>query len=814
MLTREQLKAFEESALAAINEMVERDVIKSKRADWRLVAAAMEMRCGSYTDALDAARDMGKTKVQRRDVTNWLALLGELERRNSTAAAEPCAQMPRRSARLLVQPDWVQQHAPNLSEVTATSPVAFEARDLPLGAHNKHNLGLRHSRRTISATVSTPGGSQSQVQGTVMYTLPPPEGESESAAKRRHKRHRSREVETIHHMSGAIEQVNATRAARTQQARECKRDQHQREREVRIVLEDLLVQLERAERHSLQRASLWCCPAGCKTGGLACGRAAFRLQCIPSAADIRRQHFVLWKKAVGALKLGEFCGPSGFAYGSAMQLRLYQEQEEALAQVYQEQEEAPARDAPAALSESEVDAIQSTFAAAWDGRMEPIVWLHQWLEHGKVTSSDAAEYRGNRSWLPADRFGPDHYPAGPSACMRRGCLGCCFCIDEVLPVYIEIRTLRAPVWTPSGLRPDRTFVEPWRRSTAEWVLLEQLACKLEAFEAELHRESLPVYLLDRKNTTFADAEHSLRGGVICLPSEVRLHLAAAEIATWSERLAAVSVRLEILEGVGDVCVLNEILAARGSRSRELLAHEAMYSRALVPVSSCDSLMAVPSIDVKMRIDAYLVEQATAIEADLLEHIALDKEKAALDKAVQLQTRFGCGLLEGKSVGWVNLRPGYIIYVPPKEHFVVRPRFQDGTVVLPPLQPVTQPGVAVILSGGFPSCTFSILPWDLQRLRFGEQKHIDKAALANAVLLPPCCGRGAACNHLQRQEHPQWPNGDAFSLDVLRPLPQALGRRLEQAALRLHGDNARRALFRRFEMLLASDYAPPAHLFTS
>ena len=96
--------------------MKERAIIKSSKADWRLVAAAMAMRSNAYSDEMDAAAAMGKKVSQRRDVAQWSAKLGQL----SWNAEQ---HEPRRSMRLLVQPDWIEKHASNLSGIMAESPV-------------------------------------------------------------------------------------------------------------------------------------------------------------------------------------------------------------------------------------------------------------------------------------------------------------------------------------------------------------------------------------------------------------------------------------------------------------------------------------------------------------------------------------------------------------------------------------------------------------------------------------------------------------------------------------------------------------------
>ena len=124
------------------------------------------------------------------------------------------------------------------------------------------------------------------------------------------------------------------------------------------------------------------------------------------------------------------------------------------------------------ISEAEVAEIQQAFLATWDGNLAPTSWLKHWLEHGQVATG-YGEFRGDPAQLPCDRFGPDHHPLGPSACARRGCTGCCFCVGVLLPVYLEIRILTPLAWSP-GMICDRSALDPWRRDPPRWVAVDEL----------------------------------------------------------------------------------------------------------------------------------------------------------------------------------------------------------------------------------------------------------------------------------------------------------------------------------------------------
>ena len=97
------------------------------------------------------------------------------------------------------------------------------------------------------------------------------------------------------------------------------------------------------------------------------------------------------------------------------------------------------------------------------------------------TSQTSREYRGRLWQVPdgADRFGPDHHPVGPSACARRGCPGCCYCIGQApLPIYLKVLVLKPPVWS-RGMICDRAALDPWRRAYPKWLSLDKLGCLVE-----------------------------------------------------------------------------------------------------------------------------------------------------------------------------------------------------------------------------------------------------------------------------------------------------------------------------------------------
>lgn len=206
------------------------------------------------------------------------------------------------------------------------------------------------------------------------YTLPPAEGERESASKRRGDRHRDREVRKLRRMdlSGAAERHAAADAERHRVTRE-------HDREVGDVLDRVIVRIERQfqreGRACSQAAKPWRCPAGCRNGmtllgrgddrqGMfcPCARAAFRLQCLPSRADIQRQQRALWDdEHLTKVFISSY---SGHAYHSKMQRQLRAEEDrqvEAWRPTFE-------------VAESEVDVeIQQNFLALWDGKLASLL---------------------------------------------------------------------------------------------------------------------------------------------------------------------------------------------------------------------------------------------------------------------------------------------------------------------------------------------------------------------------------------------------------------------------------------------------------
>ena len=221
------LAEHEKAARAAIDRMKQLDVIKSKKGDWRLVAAAQALRAKAFADEIDAAAAMGKEIKQIRDVSNWSKKLEELAERERQDGAAPAL-----TSLEHVQAAWVEEHLPGISHVAAEKLVL--------------SANKRHGTRSVTALAETPGGSKHPVSTTVDYTLPPDEGERESAAKRRKDRHRDREVRKLRSMdlSGALEDHRAVEAERAKAQRALLRAARADRDQLKAVLRSMVTRVE------------------------------------------------------------------------------------------------------------------------------------------------------------------------------------------------------------------------------------------------------------------------------------------------------------------------------------------------------------------------------------------------------------------------------------------------------------------------------------------------------------------------------------------------------------------------------------------
>ena len=273
---------LEAAALEAIDQMKSCKVIRSTKADWRLVAAAQAMRSRRYENEFDAAAAMGKEINQRREVSHWIGKLEELSQRKQSSAPATAGSSSALPDGLLVQPEWMPENTPGIQKLTVAAPVV--------------STGKQHAKRALSAISTTPLGSTRATTAEVHYTLPPAVGERDSASKRRAERHWQREASKLRSLdlSGAAERHAAADAERQRVSRA-------REHEVSDVLDRVVLRLERQiqreARTNLLAVKPWRCPAGCRDGltwlggndSCPCARVEFRLQCLPSPT-VRHDH--------------------------------------------------------------------------------------------------------------------------------------------------------------------------------------------------------------------------------------------------------------------------------------------------------------------------------------------------------------------------------------------------------------------------------------------------------------------------------------------------------------------------------------------
>jgi len=709
----------EADATAAIAALKDAGLIRTKKADWRLVAAAQAMLHGAHSDEFAAAEAMGKPIKQRSKVSNWLDKLRELERMRAAPRSQPGSGGSAAGSSLLVQPGWVDEHAPGVQQLSVSALVV--------------SPGKQHATRSISAVVTTPLGTKRPASATVDYTLPP-DGEPASAAKRRDDRHRKREERKIRSMDlSAAAQAHAEAEAGRQRAlRESGREDRVQQREVSFVLDRIIRRLERQvqaeERVQRRELFVWSCPAGCGPQAADCGRLIFRRQCMPTADSIRRKQLFILRSDLldgdsGLLGLGDFRSIGGHSFLKKKQWELFCQQEQAASEFLPGVDDI--------LSDSEVAEIQSDFLSLWDGKVQsrcgPQIhfsnWLSRYLENGEVVTGNY-EYRGRTIEIVyPDQFG-DHLPVGAPACARRGCSGCCYCKGVPLPVMLEVDIWFRPGvgWHTGYGRTD----EPPRYSIRRWMSLGELKRQLDKVvssqpEPPRCREPVPAYLLNRREDV---REPPKQRGVVCLPGRLRRLLSPSEVAA---SLAAVGVHLVLLEG---------------------------DSRALEPTPEESALLEAHR--------AMCTEEGSVEEARAEKRLAENDERRGWEIQSEFEARRGCGQRLRRPLD-------------PR----ARPRRGD-LVYLSPTSTQSEPTVAAVLAVHNTSdliphhvTGMDLMVWDPDRLTFKPREHREHPGCL--TLFPPCCGNGANCMHL-RFSFPdwQWPDGRPLDVNrVLKPIPAAL-----------------------------------------
>ena len=128
------LAEHETAAVRAVDRMKALGVVKTTKADWRLVAAAQALRSKAFADEFDAAAAMGKEIKQRREVANWVDKLEQLAQLAAATSGDATARS------LLVDSAWLAQHVPAIQQLNA-GPLVLSADE-------------QHGKRTLSAVCS------------------------------------------------------------------------------------------------------------------------------------------------------------------------------------------------------------------------------------------------------------------------------------------------------------------------------------------------------------------------------------------------------------------------------------------------------------------------------------------------------------------------------------------------------------------------------------------------------------------------------------------------------------------------------------
>ena len=293
----------------------------------------------------------------------------------------------------------------------------------------------------------------------------------------------------------------------------------------------------------------------------------------------------------------------------------------------------------------------------------------------------------------------------------------------------------------------------------------------EGVEQLIRRDTpkvVPVYLLDRAGSSVMPGFEA--GSVICIAGEVRNHVSASELASWAEKLARCSIFLQVLSA--------------NTPELQADAHELQAKQ------------------------AHLEQQSPLLEAADADWEACRAQMAKWTQQVEAEARRGCGTRRdglqvfGGGQGWHSAkRVGDLVYMPPRDsttqHGIgVITQVWEGVGMggedVPEGWEVPRRGSGLMLTGDI-----DVLIWDTEKLSF-EQVFRHQCE-GHWELLPPCCGRGVACPHLQQKHLPQWGNGEPMELSILEPIPRAFLKWYRQAAGR--------------QRRVAVEAAFPKHLWT-
>ena len=535
------------------------------------------------------------------------------------------------------------------------------------------------------------------------------------------------------------------RAKEERRAKRAKQD-HERHAADKAVRDSLYTIIERIELNADREARAqerdhatgrrlepWRCPAGCSLDASDCGRVQFRRHCMPSAADVASARRHLWE-AANLTPLGGFRDNIGRRYSARMQDRLRDEEMEAL------RDETPAF----APTDSELAEVQNAFLVWWDGKCTPATWLRRLLHQNEYLDSiTSREYRGEsneympsedtlaacryrrcygcaRCWISADRFGPDFRPVGPAACARRGCSGCCYCRgDKSLPVYLQVCT------TYNYYHQEHNYYGRYQNG-GPWLSIPALLRYLDGLLSAPRDSAVPVYLLCRQAEPVGD------GRAICVAGAVRHHLPADKLRSCVNGLRTRrGIWLQILETDTRECIITD--------------------------------------DEKANMNQH-VSSLASLQFDAEEEWAPQRKEAG-ELSEQLEwerlTRHSCGERLHSRNSRSAFRVGDMVYSPPWKC-----RMQHGVAVITWMGGCTSAESGVRL----PTGELELLMWDPESRRFAERTvRTDYGGCCNWMLMPPCCGRGAACPQLARArpEERHWPNGDNLLLNDIVPIPAAL-----------------------------------------
>ena len=278
----------------------------------------------------------------------------------------------------------------------------------------------------------------------------------------------------------------------------------------------------------------------------------------------------------------------------------------------------------------------------------------------------------------------------------------------------------------SRVRASARRLKYFRTSAHARGLIQELGCRRD--------DAQPAYLLGRSGA----GERPDFSRILCLAGGVRSHVTVSELGEWAAALERNSISLEVLDG----------------QACELVLDGAEW----------------------LRIQAQLAEAAVAFEQASAAWEETREQASAWTREVEHAARHGCGRrVPADPCVSPSFRAYDLLYLPPPSGDLMQP----GVIAL-----VVHVCAAFGMGapGRVPTGDIDVIHFDCSTRKFSQE--LQRVRDVGWELMPPCCGRGAACPHLGRMapEARQWRSGEHMDIRSLLDIPRALRSWLQPRAL--------------------------------